>query len=153
MSVAAMKSFAIRKLLSGKSAVIIKNGTLDQKEMKKVRLTVLDLIELLRAQNVYDLDTVAFAVLEVNGNLSVLLKSSEQPVTVADMKINKHDDGLPLPVISDGKIVNESINVLNITQDHVKKIAKNNGMKIEDVFLLNLDRFDNFTIIRKDTSK
>ena len=80
ISVLALKSSKIRKLMNGQSVVIIKNGVVDQNAMKKVRMTVLDLIELLRIQNVFDISTVAFAVLEVNGQLSVLLKSKYQTV-------------------------------------------------------------------------
>ena len=89
VSVLAMKSMTVRKLMNGKSAVIIKNGVIDQNAMRQVRMTVLDLVELLRGQNVFDISTVAFAVLEVNGNLSVLLKSSEQTVTAGDLNIEK----------------------------------------------------------------
>ena len=80
MSVLAMKNQFIRKIMSGKSVVVIKNGIIDQSAMKNVRMTVLDLIELLRGQNVFDISTVAFAVLEVNGNLSVLLKADRKSV-------------------------------------------------------------------------
>lgn len=75
-------------------------------------MTVLDLVELLRGQNVFDISTVAFAVLEVNGNLSVLLKSSEQPATAADLNVKKDKALLPLPVISDGKIIKESLEAI-----------------------------------------
>lgn len=105
ISVLSMKSRFMRNIMNGKSAVIIKNGVIDQQMMKSVRMTVLDLVELLRGQDVFDISTVAFAVLEVNGNLSVLLKSAEQPATVADLKIEKKKALLQLPVISDGKML------------------------------------------------
>ena len=87
LSVLGMKSFFIRKALSGRSAVIIKNGEIDQHAMRRVRLTVIDLIELLRGQSVFDISTVAYAVLEVNGNLSVLLKGDARQVTAGDVGI------------------------------------------------------------------
>ena len=87
VSVLAMKSFFVRKLVSGKSVVIIKNGVLDQHAMRSVRMTILDLVELLRGQDVFDISDVAYAVLEVNGDLSVLLKSGAQNVKVRDMNI------------------------------------------------------------------
>ncbi|MBO5020122.1 MAG: DUF421 domain-containing protein [Clostridia bacterium] len=87
ISVITLKNQYIRKIMNGKSIVVIKNGVIDQHAMKNVRMTVLDLIELLRGQNVFDISTVAFAVLEVNGNLSVLLKKENQPATPKDLKI------------------------------------------------------------------
>ena len=50
ISVLTMKSLKLRKLMSGNSAIVIKDGAINQKTLKKVRLTVVDLIELLRAQ-------------------------------------------------------------------------------------------------------
>lgn len=152
-SVITMKSFFMRKLLSGKSAVIIKNGEIDQTAMKNVRMTVLDLVELLRGQNVFDISTVAFAVLEVNGDLSVLLKSSEQPVTAGDIAIEKNPEGLQLPVISDGMIVKESLKALEITEKDITNRLSGNGLNVNEVFLMTLDRYDNFSIVKKRDDK
>lgn len=147
VSVIAMKSLIARKLLNGKSVVVIKNGVIDQQMMKSVRMTVIDLIELLRGQNVFDISTVAFAVLEVNGGLSVLLKTAEQPATVKDLNIHKKEDFLPLPVISDGVIIKESLAALEISRkDLLKKLGKTD---VKDIFLMSLDRNGKQTIIKK----
>ena len=148
-----MKSITVRKLMNGKSAVIIKNGVVDQQAMKNVRMTVLDLVELLRGQNVFDISTVAFAVLEVNGNLSILLKSSEQPATSGDLKLNKEAAVLPLPVISDGKLINESLKALETDSVKIKKILDDNDTVIENVFLMTMDRDAKFTLIKKRNGK
>lgn len=153
ISVTAMKSITVRKLMNGKSAVIIKNGVVDQQAMKNVRMTVLDLVELLRGQNVFDISTVAFAVLEVNGNLSILLKSSEQPATSGDLKLNKEAAVLPLPVISDGKLINESLKSLETDSVKIKKILDDNNTVIENVFLMTMDRDAKFTLIKKRSNK
>ena len=153
ISVTAMKSITVRKLMNGKSAVIIKNGVVDQQAMKNVRMTVLDLVELLRGQNVFDISTVAFAVLEVNGNLSILLKSSEQPATSGDLKLYKEAAVLPLPVISDGKLINESLKALETDSGKIKKILDDNNTVIENVFLMTMDRDAKFTLIKKRNGK
>ena len=153
ISVTAMKSIIVRKLMNGKSAVIIKNGVVDQQAMKNVRMTVLDLVELLRGQNVFDISTVAFAVLEVNGNLSILLKSSEQPATSGDLKLNKEAAVLPLPVISDGKLINESLKALETDSKKIRKILDDNNTVIENVFLMTMDRDAKFTLIKKRSNK
>ncbi len=149
ISVIAMKSTLVRKLLSGKSAVIIKNGEIDQHAMRRMRLTIIDLIELLRAQNVFDISTVAYAVLEVNGNLSVLLKTTERPATVGDVKKGVTPDGMPLPVICDGKVVKESLRSLNLKPDALDKKLKKAKLQTEDVFLMTVDRFDNTNTVKK----
>lgn len=149
MSVLSMKSITVRRFMNGKSAVIIKNGVIDQNVMKDVRMTVLDLVELLRGQNIFDISTVAFAVLEVNGNLSVLLKGGEQPITAKDLGIKKEKQALPLPVISDGKILTDSLKALNITNEDILKKVKANKTEVNNVFLMTLDRYDNICLIKK----
>lgn len=149
ISVLVLKSAWVRKIMNGQSVVIIKNGVIDQHAMKRVRMTVLDLIELLRIQNVFDISTVAFAVLEVNGDLSVLLKSKHQPATVKDLEKTKIEAALlPLPVITDGKLIQESIQALEITAEEIEKILKNNNTQVNKVFLLTLDRKQNMTLIK-----
>ena len=150
ISVISMKSLFMRKIMNGKSAVIIKNGVIDQQMMKSVRMTVLDLVELLRGQNVFDISTVAFAVLEVNGNLSVLLKSSEQPATAADLNVKKDKALLPLPVISDGKIIKESLEAIGTDEGAVRKMLK--GDNVSDIFLMTMDRDGNHSIISRGKS-
>ncbi len=149
MSVLSMKSITVRKFMSGNSVVIINNGVVDQKAMKDVRMTILDLIEQLRGQNVFDISTVAFAVLEVNGELSVLLKSGDQPLTAKDMGIKKDKAALPLPVISDGKILDDSLKALGITTQTLEKKLKANQTEVSRVFLMTLDRYDNIRIVKK----
>ena len=144
-----MKSFMVRKLLNGKSVVIIKNGVIDQQAMRDVRMTVVDLIELLRNKDVFNIADVAFAVLEVNGNLSVLLKKDAQTVTTKDVELDLPDDSLSLPVISDGKIVYESLKALQITPQKLFKILKHHKAGIKQIFLMTLDRDGNHTIINK----
>lgn len=153
VSIITLKSFFVRKMLSGKSAILIKDGVIDQKELKKVRITVLDLVEMLRGQQVFDIKTVSFAVLETGGSLSVLLKSKDQPATAGDLKVQKDPAELPLPVISDGKILSESLKELGVRENIVvSKLAKK-GIRPKDVFLMTLDNAGKTEIIKKENIK
>ncbi|MBR2044060.1 MAG: DUF421 domain-containing protein [Clostridia bacterium] len=152
ISVLAMKSPLIRKLMSGNSAVIIKNGVIDQKAMKKVRLTVIDLIELLRGQGVFKIENVAYAVLEVNGSLSVVEKSAFRPVQTGDIpKISPEEATLPLPIISDGKLIMEAVKALNAEQSEIMR--RISPAKISDVFLLTMDKNGKMNVILKEENK
>ena len=150
ISILSMKSFFVRKMLNGKSVVIIKNGIIDQQAMRDVRMTVIDLIELLRNKDVFNISDVAFAVLEVNGNLSVLLKKDAQTVSTKDINLNLPDDALPLPVISDGKIIYESLKALQITKQKLNKTLKHSKHEISNIFLMTIDRNGNHTILPKE---
>lgn len=149
ISILSMKSFFVRKILNGKSVVIIKNGVIDQQAMRDVRMTVVDLIELLRDKDVFNVGDVAFAVLEVNGNLSVLLKKDAQTITPKDIQLKLPDCSLPLPVISDGKIIYESLKALQTTPDKLYKMLKHHKTDIKQIFLMTLDRDGNHNIIDK----
>lgn len=149
LSFIAMKSMAFRKLMSGNSMIIIKNGVIDQTAMKKVRMTILDLVELLRGQDIFEIDDVAFAVLEVNGDLSVLLKSQMQNLTPKDMGLKPQPATLSLPIISDGKIIKETCKNLNVTNNELITILEKEKLKVKDVFLMTLDKEKKATIIRK----
>ncbi len=153
ISIIALKSFFVRKILSGKSVILIKDGIIDQKELKKVRMTVLDLVEMLRAQQVFDLSTVSFAVLETGGNLSVLLKAKDQPATARDVAAQKKTAELPLPVISDGKILSESVCALNTQKASIYKRLKLKGIKPSQVLLMTLDANGNEIIVEKEGIK
>lgn len=150
VSVASLKSFFVRKIINGQSVVIIKNGAVDQKAMQDVRMTVLDLVELLRGQEVFDISQVAFAVLEVNGELSVLLKNDEQPVTKKEAGIKTEADALPLPVITDGKIVKESLKALKISNKNITDRLKKKKLTPENVFLMTLDRNGTENIVKRE---
>ena len=153
ISILAMKSFFVRKIMSGKSIILIKNGVLDQQAMRNVRMTVLDLVELLRGQNVFDISQVAFAVLEVNGGLSVVLKSDARTVTVGDMKLKVPKEGLAIPVISDGRLIKESLTALEISKNDIIKQLKKDGLTTEKVFLMTADRNHNYSIVKKEEKK
>lgn len=145
-----MKSYSIRKLMNGKSAIVIEHGEIDQQTMKKLRMTVLDLVELLRGQNVFDISTVAFAVLEVNGDLNVLLKSDFQPATVSDLSLKAQESQLQIPVISDGKIISDAVSSINKTTDDIRKILKSKNKKESDVFLMTMSKDGQMNIICKE---
>lgn len=149
ISLLSLKSIGLRKLLSGKSAILIKDGVIDKRELKKVRMTVLDLVEMLRGQNVFDISTVSFAVLETGGSLSVLLKAKDQPATARDVG-KKNDKALmPLPVISDGRMLNDSLTALGLTEKDIRARLKTKKLKPTEVFLMTLDAGGKENIVKK----
>ncbi len=149
ISVLCLKFIRFRRLMNGKSIVIIKNGVVDEKAMRKVRMTVIDLVELLRDKDVFDLGTVDYAVLEVNGSLSVMLRPEEQPLTPKVAEINPQKSAMHLPVITDGKIIDESLTALKIDRQDIINKLKKKKYSVNEVFLMTLDRDGNQNIIKK----
>ncbi len=149
-SLLSLKSVIVRKLLSGGSAILIKDGIIDQKELGRVRMTVLDLVEMLRSQQVFEVSDVSFAVLETGGSLSVLLKGAKSPPTAEQLGINFDQSELPLPVISDGKLLKDAFSAIGTNKQDIEKILKKAKIKQKEVFLMTLDSSGKNEIVRKE---
>ena len=152
-SVIILKNLRLRRIFSGKSISIIKNGVIDQRAMRNVRMTVFDLVEMLRMQGIFELDDVESAILEVNGNLSVRPKPERAPVTPEQLKICVSDSGIPMTVISDGTVVTSSLKFLNLGVDDLKVILKGENLTEREVFLMTLNSAGESIIITKDNKK
>ena len=149
-SVISMKSIRFRALSDGNPIIIIKNGQLDQKELKKLRFTVDDVLSGLRQKDVFDINEVAYAIIETNGTLSVLLKSGSQNATKSDVSAKNKNVGFSYPVIIDGTIIKKNLAFCGIDKAYIKKeLEKKNVMK-KDVFLMSVDNNKNTEIILKE---
>ena len=109
LSVLSARSVRFRALLCGKPCVIIANGQVQVDALRRTRLTVNELLEALRIQGYVDLREVKFAVLETNGQLSVLPYAAQKPATAGQMKAQIQDFGLPAILISDGRLLAKNL--------------------------------------------
>ena len=149
-SVVIMKNLRLRRVLSGKSVVIIADGKINQKAMKSVRMTVFDLVEMLRMQGIFELEDIESAVLEINGNLSVRQKPSRAPVTAEDLGLRPADGGLPMTVISDGTVIDASLKFLGKTRDDLNGLLREQGLNVGEIFLMTLNRKSESVIVKKE---
>lgn len=117
LSVLTMKHVGFRALLCGRPSVIIRRGKLDQGEMRRNRLTVDELMEELRCQGYADPSVVWYAILETNGQLSVLPKAQEKPPTLAQLGQNPTESGLPLVLISDGHVLEHNLTARGVDRN------------------------------------
>lgn len=150
ISVITMKFNKFRRVFYGDSAIIIKDGKLDQKMLKKLRVTVPDLLEVMRTEQIFDISDVAYAILETNGQLSIMPKSACQTATVGDLEGNIKDAALPYLVISDGRFIDDSIKQLGYNRTTVTELAKLQGLNPKDIFLMTCDKNGKTNIIEKD---
>lgn len=149
-SIIAMKSINFRRIIYGRSAVIIENGTIDQKMLKKLRITVPDLMEVLRNQEVFDINEIAFAILETNGQMSVLLKPQFQTASVSDVNGQCQPTTMPCLIVSDGKLLTKAMEKYNITKEKVNNEIKKQNLKLNDIFLMTVDQDGKTTIVQKE---
>lgn len=149
-SVFSMKSIKFRKLYQGTSLVIIRNGILDQQQIKRLRFTMDDIIEALRQKDVFDISDVQYAIAETDGTLSVLLKPEKRPVTNKDMEVQGPQAALPCIIISDGRVIESNFYDCEMDYKKLTKLLSNAHMKAEDIMLMTADRLGNAYIIEKE---
>ena len=149
-SVISMKSTKFRNISDGNALLIIKDGKLDQKQLKKLRFTVDDVLSALRQKDVFDINEVAYAIIETNGTLSVLLKPQFQNATKQDVKVKTKSDGYTCPVIIDGVVLKKNLDVLEINKEDIEKILEKKKVHKKQIFLMNIDKNKNAEIILKE---
>ena len=142
LSFAALKSRRFRRLLNGQPAIIIRRGQLDIGKLRQMRLTTDEVIETLRKQNVAAVSDVKYGVIEPDG--------TQQPVTAEMLGITPKDTGLPLVVVSDGKMVPRSLELLHLSPADIERRLKNQSIAVEDVFLMTLDDCGNTFLQKKE---
>ena len=151
LSVLTVKSIRFRALLCSRPSIVVQDGQILIKEMVKNRFTVDELMEELRVAGITDLSSVKYAVLETTGRISVLPKAEEKPVTVKDMKLPAQDNGLPVILISDGRILSQNLKIQNLTEAWLKKQLRQRDVQdIRHVFLMTVDEKGHIYLAEKE---
>ncbi|WP_042274877.1 DUF421 domain-containing protein [Faecalimicrobium dakarense] len=143
----ALKSRRLSSFLSGKPAILINKGKIDYKVLKKERITIDEIFEQLRVQGFFNIEDVQYAILETDGNLSVI------PSPTNDSNSSKEFKHLPISLIIDGQIINNSLKSVYKDKDWLFDILKSNNINnYKDVLVCILDEDDNIFIQRKDSN-
>ena len=140
IALASIKSDKLRAFFSGKPSIVIHKGVIRCRELKKLGYNLNDLIEQLRVKNVISISDVHYAVLETNGDLSVMLKPEKRPVQPDDLKLHPENPGFCFDVIMDGKIKPKNLEKLGFTETDLDLVLRQTGVKhIKSVFLATSD--------------
>ena len=107
-------------------------------------------VEALREKDVFDLSTVAYAVVETNGSVSVLLKPEVQPVPLSYVEKHPKDEGIPYVLISDGVLLKTGLRDAGLSLSDLDGILRRAQVKRKDVFLLTCDKNGKTVLIRKE---
>ncbi|OPJ65602.1 DUF421 domain-containing protein [Clostridium chromiireducens] len=127
------------KYIEGEPTIVIMNGKIMENALKKMKYTAADLMGLLRVKDVFDLSQVDFAIIEPNGQLSVLKKPEYEPLTPKDMSILKAPSGISTELIYDGILINENLKQLNKTEKWLMAQLKMHEIKdVSEVFIATL---------------
>lgn len=151
LSILSMKSLKLRALLVGTPSILIKNGKLNQKEMRRNRMTLDEILEELRLQGYTELSSIKYAVLETNGQLSLLPYADQKPPTAKQLDIAVSDSGLPLVLINDGRLISANLRQRGLDEVWLKKrLAEHKVHNVRDVFLLTIDEENQLYFVRKE---
>jgi len=122
--------------IEGEPVIIIMNGKILEKNMRKLRYTASNLQQQLRCKDIFDISEVQFAVLEANGELSVLKNPGLQSVTKNDMNIPPVNTGIGIDLIYDGIVVDLNLKQINHDRRWLKSELKKQGVNdTSEVFL------------------
>jgi len=113
IDIVSLKTNFFKRLFIGSPLVIIKDGKIDYRALKKSKLSINDVVSLARVKNYFNLDDIAYAVFETNGTLSILPKSNQKPLVSEDLKIEHSKTTLPHNIIVDGEVSKVSLEFLN----------------------------------------
>lgn len=140
MSFICLKSNYARKIFTGEPSIVIYDGKILEGELRKLRFGLADLAEQLRMSGCAGFYEVKVAVLETNGQLSVIKKTQLQPVTVGDMRLDKVcEANLPYMIILDGTLNSTELARAKRNEKWLdSELAKRNIKSVKDVFFAEL---------------
>ena len=139
-----------RYVISGRPAIVISPDGINYNELKKLNMTLDDLIEALRGCNVFKLGDVSYAIIETNGKMCCITKSGASPATKDDLKIKSEPSELPINIIMDGVVLKENLAILNLDDEKIAKILKKAGINaLKRVLILTIDNLGNVYIQEK----
>lgn len=150
-SVLVIKSEFFRTLITGRPAIIVRGGKIQQSVLSRLRLSLDDLLEQLRLMGYSDISEVDTVLLETNGQISVIPKELSRPVTGGDLGLELKQTHLPHTVIADGKVRKSGLKAANISEKRVMEILKEKGIEAaKDVFYMNVTDSGDVFLEKKD---
>ncbi|MCL6452898.1 MAG: DUF421 domain-containing protein [Alicyclobacillus sp.] len=134
------KSFRGRHLFDGKPELLVENGHVLERNLRKANLTVEELMTMLRQKDVFKLSDVETAVFENNGTLSVMKKKAVSPATPQDLHLSVLEEKAPRIVIVNGHVLGKSLAATGYTEEWLlEEVRKQGAASFTDVFVAQID--------------
>ncbi|MCL6633747.1 MAG: DUF421 domain-containing protein [Alicyclobacillus herbarius] len=147
LAVVQRKWYRVGLLLDGKPIVIIKNGQVQEQNLKKINLSHEEMLLLLREKDIFNLSDVEYAVMENNGRLSVMKKPDLNPLTPRDLGMIKPPEVLPQMVIRNGKVLEKTLHHMGYSKDWLlAEIRKQGANNFADVAIAQFDSAGNLVV-------
>lgn len=150
LAVLMLRSVGVRRVFCGKPVILIENGKILEKNLRRTRVNLDELTMHLREKDIFDLETVKYAILETNGRLSTLLYAKARPASAKDAGIKAAEEELPVTLISSGKLLTENLQPAERDKRWVEAELARRGCALRDVLLLTVDRAGKVYFVRRE---
>lgn len=141
-----MRSDKIRAVLSGKPSLVISKGVIQQDELKRLCLTLSDLMEGLRMAGYLDPNEVCTAVMEANGTITAFPHGSKRPPQTGETGIDPGYEGMPMVLIMDGRLQPHNLKSAYLDEKWLADTLAARALDMKDVFMCVIDTQGRMTI-------
>jgi uncharacterized membrane protein YcaP (DUF421 family) len=141
----------IGRLFTFEPTVVIQNGKFLNKNLKKIRYSIDNILQMLREKGIFDITEVETAIIEASGSLSVLKKPEKNSVTLEDLNIVKTTSAISFPVIVEGTIYSNVLKDFNLNEAWIEQqLSHKRNIDIKNVFFASINRNLELHISLKD---
>lgn len=153
ISVLNMKSLHFREIVCGKPSILIYRGKIDERILKRERFTINELEERLRANNIFNISDVEYAILETSGQISVIPKPEKRNVVIKDFNINPEYEGISYDLVIDGIVMKENLKKLGKNEKWLENQVKKFKLTPKEALIVTIDGEGNFFCQAKERKK
>ncbi len=140
------------RMLNGRPMVVVSDGVPDRQVLRRLRMTNEDLFESLRKKDVFDIEDVRYAIIETDGQMSVLLRSQAQPPAARDTGASVPPESVRVMIVSDGEICPDSLRLIGWNEKKLNNELTSRGLTVSDVFIMTARQDGKAAVIlREDT--
>lgn len=153
LSVLTMRSVRMRKVLCGKPVILVADGQILAENVRKTRVNLDELTELLREKDIFDLSTVKYVILETNGQISTLLYAKDQPAPAKEAGISVPEQELPYTLVNNGKVLMENLALCRRDQRWLEQELHKRNCHLRQVLLMTVDRSGRIYLAKQEGAK
>ncbi|MDR4945488.1 DUF421 domain-containing protein [Neobacillus cucumis] len=133
LNLLAVKSRRLRERIAGKPTTLIQEGKILEDSLQKIGFSIDLLKQALRGKDVFNIDEVEWAILEVNGSLSVLKKAEYQTITLKDLNMNPASYRIPLELIMDGKVLSYNLSNSPYNEEWLNTELRKRNIQVSEI--------------------
>ncbi|MBQ8109920.1 MAG: DUF421 domain-containing protein [Clostridia bacterium] len=146
ITLASLRWDGFRALVSGKPAVVIRRGEIDQDQLDRLCLSLSDLLEGLRGAGFLDPAEVGTAIVEANGTITAFPAGDERPPKAGELNITPGYEGLPMTLIADGRVQPCNLRRTGLARGWLEDTLRARSLSVERVYLASLDTQGRMTL-------